>query len=251
LRKRKLPKAGPHFRTCHVVDGATFVMFFAERVRSIKETDRVLEVGPGGTPHPRSDVLLEYRFDSEVEAEGQRGYAPPLKSSKPVIHYTGTTFPFKDQEFDYVICSHVIEHVADVTRFVRELNRVAKAGYLEYPTIYYDYVYNFPEHISLLKLQDGRLFWMAKTDCGLAQFKSIQHLFYLSLARYHYDFVEDLKLFFFEGFEWQQPIEAVRTSCLEDLVFKNPEIPPKKPKQSHSLGSTVRRWAKLFQRPRG
>lgn len=244
------PMAGALSRIGHVFAVATFVMFFAERVRSIKKTDRVLEVGPGGTPHPRSDVLLEYRFDSEREAEGQRGYAPPLRSRKPVIHYTGTKFPFSDQEFDYVICSHVIEHVADVTQFVKELNRVAKAGYLEYPTVYYDYVYNFPEHVSLLKLQEGRLFWMAKTDCGLTQFKSIQHLFYLSLVRYHYDFVEDLKLFFFEGFEWQQPIEVVRTSCLEDLVYKNPEIPIKKPKQSHSLGAIVRRLAKLFQSPR-
>ena len=42
--------------------------------------------------------------------------------------------PFKDKEFDYVISSHVIEHVQDFEFFLSELERISSKGYIELPT---------------------------------------------------------------------------------------------------------------------
>ena len=42
--------------------------------------------------------------------------------------------PFKDKEFDYVILSHVMEHVPNLIEFKNEIERIAKAGYIELPT---------------------------------------------------------------------------------------------------------------------
>ena len=42
--------------------------------------------------------------------------------------------PFKDKEFDYVICAHVIENVNDPVMFKSEIERIGKAGYIELPT---------------------------------------------------------------------------------------------------------------------
>jgi len=42
--------------------------------------------------------------------------------------------PFKDKEFDYVILSHVMEHVPNLLEFRDEIVRVGKAGYIELPT---------------------------------------------------------------------------------------------------------------------
>ena len=42
--------------------------------------------------------------------------------------------PFKDKEFDFVIASHVIEHVEDFEFFVKELERISSKGYIELPT---------------------------------------------------------------------------------------------------------------------
>ena len=42
--------------------------------------------------------------------------------------------PFKDKEFDYVILSHVLEHVPNINEFTQEVERIAKAGYIELPT---------------------------------------------------------------------------------------------------------------------
>ena len=46
--------------------------------------------------------------------------------------------PFKDGEFDFVIASHVMEHVEDVEFFINELERVSKQGYIELPTMLED-----------------------------------------------------------------------------------------------------------------
>ena len=60
-------------------------MFFPRRIKHIGRGDRVLEIGPGGSPHPRADVLLEKRFSNEM-AQEQRGFAPALKTSKKVVY---------------------------------------------------------------------------------------------------------------------------------------------------------------------
>ena len=46
--------------------------------------------------------------------------------------------PFKNKEFDFVVASHVMEHVEDVEFFIKELERVSKQGYIELPTMLED-----------------------------------------------------------------------------------------------------------------
>lgn len=35
-------------------------------------------------------------------------------------------YPFKEQEFDYIYCSHILEHVEDFFKTLRELSRILK-----------------------------------------------------------------------------------------------------------------------------
>ena len=53
---------------------------------------------------------------------------------KNFIKISGNKLPFKDKEFDFVIASHVIEHVEDFEFFVKELERISTKGYIELPT---------------------------------------------------------------------------------------------------------------------
>ena len=46
--------------------------------------------------------------------------------------------PFKDNQFDFVYASHVIEHVEDVSYFIKELQRISKQGYIELPSMLED-----------------------------------------------------------------------------------------------------------------
>lgn len=46
-----------------------------------------------------------------------------------VVHDLGVVpYPFPDNEFDEIVCRHVIEHVPDVMALVSELHRISKPG---------------------------------------------------------------------------------------------------------------------------
>lgn len=227
-------------------------MFFPERICSIKPTDRVLEIGPGGSPHPRSNVLLERNFTPE-EAAAQRGHAPGLTGEHDIVYFDGGRFPFDDKAFDYVICSHVLEHVEDVPDFVAELCRVASRGYLEFPSIYYDYIYNFRVHRSFLHYVGGEVRWMSKSATPLAFFQPVQSFFYRSLNEGYDEMVVSLKEQFFIGFEWQgvlpvREVSQIAELCPIDDTFVFPRNPFKPPpmKSTELLKEVLRRGLRRF-----
>ena len=197
-------------------------MFVKIQLKLIKSFDKVLEVGPGGTPHIRSDVFLELKYDSDEEAAAQRAFQPALETTKPIHYYDGNKFPFKDKEFDYVICSHVLEHVENVEFFLSEVFRVAKKGYFEFPTIYYDYVFNIPNHLNFLIFRNNNLYFIKKNNSGIDKFKYIQNAFYFSLDKNY--FFDDFNELFFQGFEWKTEFNVIKTDDFNDVVFTKLEL---------------------------
>lgn len=201
-------------------------MFFADRIKSIKEGDRVLEIGPGATPYHRSDVLLEKEFENEEEYAAQFGHSEKLVTDKKVVFYKGDVFPFKDKEFDYVICSHVLEHVENVPLFLSEVFRVAKRGYFEYPLAYYEYLYNFDVHLNLLKYNNGCMNYLVKAKTHLNEFRPIQDFFYESLQKGHVQMINDLLQQMMEGFEWHAPFPSKEVFSLADVSIDKALIQP-------------------------
>lgn len=199
-------------------------MFFPERILSIKLTDKVLEIGPGATPYFRSDVFLEKEYETEKELIAQSGHVGRLKTDKRVVTYNGDVFPFADKEFDDVICSHVLEHVENADEFLKEVQRVGKKGYLEYPTVYYDFIYNFPEHRLFLYYKDGVLLWMRKEESGILKYAPVQKFFYRTAELGYFDLINDCKKYFFQGFEWFDKIESRHVDNIELLTCSTSEI---------------------------
>ena len=200
-------------------------MFFVDKIKNIKPTDRVLEIGPGSSPYKRSNIFLEMKYDNEEEYSKQVGHNNKLVTSKPVIFYDGNKFPFSDNEFDYVICSHVLEHVDNLENFLSEIFRVANKGYFEYPLIYYDYLYNFSVHINFLKFDGETLFYKRKADSNLSDFALVQQFFFNSLLAGHNKIIEDLIHLIMEGFEWDKPFKVTKTQDLNNLIQNAPFIP--------------------------
>ena len=100
----------------------------------------VLEVGSGGNPFFRSNVLMDaYLETSERHFE-------KLVSDRPTILGYVENMPFKDNAFDFVIACHVLEHSADPEKFISEIQRVAKAGYIEVPDALFERLTCYPDH---------------------------------------------------------------------------------------------------------
>jgi SAM-dependent methyltransferase len=205
-------------------------MFFPERVISFKQSDKVLEIGPGSTPHPRSDVYLELAYESKEAEQAQFGHTGAFTPQKPIVFYDGGRFPFQDREFDYVICSHVLEHVPDVEFFVSELQRVAPAGYLEFPTAYYDYLFNFDVHLNFLYWDGAQILWTKKSDFPLGEFSPLQTTFREALEKQSLSIVNELREIFIQGFEWQHPLVLKHTSSFDKLAKINVPIKDKRKK---------------------
>jgi len=111
----------------------------------------VLEVGSGGSPYARANVLLD-----AYEVTRERHWAP-LVADRPTVLGFVENLPFRDGAFDFVIASHVLEHSPDPERFIAELQRVARAGYIETPDAFMERVNPYHDHRLEVTVRKSRL----------------------------------------------------------------------------------------------
>src|SRR5262249_44327019 len=120
----------------------------------------VLDVGAGSCPYPRSDVLLE-RY---VKSDHRCGAS--LVSDRPTVFADALRMPFKAKAFDFVIASHILEHIKSPEAFLSELTRVGKAGYIETPNIFLERLSPYPIHVLEIMERDGKLLIRKKPKEG-------------------------------------------------------------------------------------
>lgn len=111
----------------------------------------VLEVGSGGNPYVRSNVLLD-----AYEVTRERFWVP-LKVDRPMVLGFVERLPFRDSAFDFVIASHVLEHSAHPEQFLAELQRVSKAGYIEVPDAFMERINPYTDHRLEITCRQNRL----------------------------------------------------------------------------------------------
>ena len=103
-------------------------------------TETILDVGANVTEYSDTDNYLEkkYPHPKQITILSQDDVTP-LQKRYPqmnVLSGDGRELPFADSEFDIVYSNAVIEHVlgeSEQLRFLEELYRVAKRGYITTP----------------------------------------------------------------------------------------------------------------------
>ena len=104
----------------------------------LDDDDLVLDVGGWGSPFERADWVLDLM---PYETRGLYGYDRDTANER----FSDATWvqrdicdhepwPFEDDQFDFAICSHTLEDIRDPIWVCKELQRVAKAGYIECPS---------------------------------------------------------------------------------------------------------------------
>ena len=83
---------------------------------------KVLDIGCGYTANKFATTICDTQDLSEFYKD------------KNFMKLSSKNLPFEDKEFDFVIASHVLEHVEDFKFFINELERVSDKGYIELPT---------------------------------------------------------------------------------------------------------------------
>lgn len=129
---------------------------------NLKSSMRVLEVGGGHSPHPLASIVV----DKFVEDNSHRCGDISLLKHQKFIQADGESLPFRDKEFDYVICCHVLEHVDNPVKFLNEQFRVAKKGYIETPSLLGEFLYPRESHKWILHEHNNVLYLLDKKNLG-------------------------------------------------------------------------------------
>lgn len=204
-------------------------MFFPTRIKSINKNDRVLEVGPGNNPFYRSDVLLEKKYEDEETAYKQAGSVEKKTIKKEIVYYDGGAFPFKDKEFDYVICSHVLEHipVSELELFISELTRVAYKGYVEFPLYRFELIADIEQHVNLINIDENNkiyFFDKKRIDFSCESYNCLQNIIKESLVAHKLTSLNPERLCF--GFEFFNTIEYKVVEELNHITLLNSSKDP-------------------------
>lgn len=113
-----------------------------ERIEArLDESAVVLEIGAWADPFPRADWVLDLM---PFESRGLYSHAPErtavakerFSAERWVARdaCSSEPYPFEDDYFDFVVCSHTLEDLRDPVRVCAEMNRIAAAGYIEVPS---------------------------------------------------------------------------------------------------------------------
>ncbi len=182
----------------------------------IHRKDLVLDVGGGSNPHPRADnVIDKYPFNNYHRSGNLR----MLKRQK-FIKADGASLPFEDNAFDYVICSHVLEHVKNPRSFLNELSRVGKRGYLEAPSLIGEYLIPKKSHRWVVLELNKKIILMKKKDIVPTPSLEFGDLFQKHIIPYSISFRIFMRTYpnlFTVRYEWKNKIDYI-------INPKNPQL---------------------------
>lgn len=112
---------------------------FDELPKRIKAEDIVLDVGGGCKPLSRANYVLDFLpWDNKQQAElyFTDRWPSPHFSRETWVQWdlcSHKPWPFKDRQFDFVLCKQTLEDLRDPVWVCQEMMRVAKSGYIEVP----------------------------------------------------------------------------------------------------------------------
>ena len=122
---------------------------------------QVLDVGSGHRPNRRANVLLDNDLDETEHRSGKKAFIP---ADKKMVVGDALNMPFKDKEFDFIIASHIAEHIDNPEQFCKELSRVGKRGYIETPGSFDEFFLNEPFHKWIVSKKGNCLVFKEKTN---------------------------------------------------------------------------------------
>jgi ubiquinone/menaquinone biosynthesis C-methylase UbiE len=127
-----------------------------------------------------------------------------LEVSRPFVLADTNHLPFADKAFDFVVASHVLEHSTDPARFLDELQRVARAGYIETPHAFLEQIIPYGVH-SLIVGADGNRLIITKKPEAIPNARLYKD-FYAQVApsRAFRKFYKDNNDLFFLCFCWNE-----------------------------------------------
>ena len=157
--------------------------FHAQQITaSLKATDLVIDVGGGMAAYPRADWIIDaLPFEEQGKLLAEQDADRPVNFSRESwVQFdlcNRQHWPFDDNQFDFAVCSHVLEDVRDPIWVCSEISRIAKAGYIEVPSRVLEQSTGV-EHPKLAGYYHHR--WLVSVQSGILEFRQKPHLLHVT-----------------------------------------------------------------------
>lgn len=142
---------------------SALAFFYRRKIEPGFKVDRkalVVDIGSGDKPFWRADVFV----DKLSLGDNQRtSHAPTIHGIGKFVDSDASKMPFKDKAFDFSFCSHLLEHVEDPGKVIKEIIRVSKGGYLEVPNGILENIYPFESHLWFVYWDNKNLIFVRKS----------------------------------------------------------------------------------------
>lgn len=211
MPEMKIPTESPAMRFFRRI-GMDSIAWPLRRLHCPVDKDAlVLEVGSGASPYFRANVLCD------AYEETQERFFAPLVRDRPTILAFVEQLPFKDDSFDFVIASHVLEHSADPEKFINEIQRVGRAGYIEVPDAFMERLTHYGFHRLEITDKDGELNIRKKKN--YIQDEEVVGLFHNKARTIFPDWASRYPFHFHVRYYWERKSGGIKYTIL------NPECP--------------------------
>lgn len=103
---------------------------------TLTKNDKVLDIGGWAIPFTRANYVVDLMPYESRGIHGRQGSQKEhfTKKNWILLDISSKALPFKNKEFDFVICSHTLEDLKDPMYACAEIIRVGKSGYIEVPS---------------------------------------------------------------------------------------------------------------------
>ena len=178
---------------------------YIEKTLSENPNWKILDIGCGYNANKYANVICDVQNLSKHY------------QNKRFIQLTEKKLPFSDKEFDFVISSHVMEHVKELKFFISELERISTNGYIELPTKLEDNLVfeNKNDHIWQMDFND--------IENKLTINKRIQYIEPVLTVSTIKKFDEFFRKSLVLELEWSKSIEHEFIS-IDETIYKKPSI---------------------------
>ncbi len=106
-------------------------------MRVLKKKDLVLDIGGWAMPFNRANFVVDiHPYETRGILGHQGGEKEFFNKKSWLMHDISSKIrlPFKNKQFDFVICSHTLEDIRDPIFLCSEMTRIGKKGYIEVPS---------------------------------------------------------------------------------------------------------------------
>jgi len=149
---------------------------------SLAKDALVIDVGGGMAAFSRADWIIDalpYEEQGKLLNDSQKSRDVRFTRETWVQFdlCSRQRWPFENNQFDFAVCSHVLEDVRDPIWVCSEISRIAKAGYVEVPSRALEQSTGV-EHPKLAGYYHHR--WLVSVRNGRLEFRQKPHLLHVT-----------------------------------------------------------------------